>query len=156
MMDKCLGKDCEKEFDRMELIGFEKDKDVDVIRNYLSNEYKVSSGSVDLIEKRGCYDISISETYLTNLSATKLDDSINEKIEKENTHLGIEIKGWKVLLQVNPTEYFYENFIKKGCVLRHFHHNDKMHRGHLLANWFIDYLKIKKIKKLSIFLDEVM
>lgn len=100
---------------------------ISVINNY--NDKVIS------IEKnKGYYTIDV----------TQETEVVNSKGDFEKyckSFDDISIFGWRVSLKNTPDESFFNRFIKNVKQNpEHFHRNQKLHRGHLLASFFRNYL----------------
>lgn len=142
MRTKVLHSCNESSFNPADFIRFENTMDLENIKEILATEYGVKSDDISIKTKNGYYDIKL---YINEKRTNDIQNSENIKIHKEIAERNIMIKGWKVLLKNNPTHDFYDKFIKKNegkrnFKVQHFHSTLDIHRGHLLADWFREYL----------------
>lgn len=113
--------------------SFDKDSDLKYVEKFLSNKFSIDVCSENFVEKEGYYSLHI-------VSDKKLEQSKNYK-RINRTIDDIVVKGWEVILQSNPDCEFYDEFIaERNFNVEHFHSTLSMHRGHLLAKKFKDYL----------------
>lgn len=132
----------EPSFNPADFIRFENMNDLENIKEILATEYGVKSDDISIEIKDGYYEIKL---YINEKIINIVQNNENLKINKEIAERNIMIKGWKVLLKNNPTHDFYDKFIKKNegkrnFKVQHFHSTLDIHRGHLLADWFREYL----------------
>ena len=142
MVVDCLSSCEEGSFDPADFIRFENTIDLENIKEILITEYGVKSDDISIKTKDGYYEIKL---YINEKRKNDIQKNENIKINKEIAERNIMIKGWKVLLKNNPTHDFYDKFIKKNkgkrnFKVQHFHSTLDIHRGHLLADWFREYL----------------
>lgn len=114
--------------------SFDKDTDLKYVVKFLSNKFLIDVCSENFIEEKdGYYILNILAD--KELYGTTQCTKINQIIE------GIVVKGWEVILQSNPDCDFYDEFIaERNFDVEHFHSTLSIHRGHLLARKFKEYL----------------
>lgn len=140
---KCVAENCKTEFIKP---SYHNKNDYEYIKQFLSVKFGIEINN-DFKQQFGYYPIEPKAPFHENKEEFI---RVEMTIASKETH--IKVKGWKVCLKKKPQDTFYRNFIcknkegnkKKRCfVVKHFHRTMEIHRGHLLAKKFKEYLVSK-------------
>ncbi|EEW52359.1 hypothetical protein FC42_GL000408 [Lactobacillus iners DSM 13335] len=140
---KCVAKNCKTEFIKP---SYHNKNDYEYIKQFLSVKFGIEINN-NLKQQFGYYPIEPMAPFHENK-----EEFIRVEMTIASNEAPIKVKGWKVCLKKEPQDTFYRNFIcknkegnrKKRCfVVKHFHRTMEIHRGHLLANKFKEFLVSK-------------
>jgi len=145
---KCVAKNCKTEFIKP---SYHNKNDYEYIKQFLSVKFGIEINN-NFKQQFGYYPIEPMAPFHENK-----EEFIRVEMTIASNETPIKVKGWKVCLKKEPQDTFYRNFIydgakplftKKDFVIPK-DNGDTIHRGHLLAKKFKEFLVSQKGKPFS-------
>lgn len=145
---KCVAKNCKTEFIKP---SYHNKNDYEYLKQFLSVKFGIEINN-NLKQESGYYQIEPMVPFHENK-----EEFIRIEMTIVSNEAPMKVKGWKVCLKKEPQDTFYRNFIydgakplftKKDFVIPK-DNGDTIHRGHLLANKFKEFLVSQKGKPFS-------